>query len=327
MPMTAPRKIALLTTGGTIAMTNDGQGADVSISGQSLGARIGGFVDVEVTDVFAKPSPNMRLADMALLAQVALAKSRDVDGVVITHGTDTLEETACCLDLLLRTETPIVLTGAMRNSGSEGADGVANLQAACRVAASASARGLGVLAVLADEIHAALLVRKAHTSSLNAFTSHPFGPLGSVVEGRVNLMLRPAWRPTQLRWGDAPSRVPIVQVYSGFEPGALDRYATDGVDALVLSLPGGGHVPADVVEALEAIARRKPVVFAARTLGGETLNRTYGYAGGEMDLIARGLIPAGPLDALKARIATALLVSDGGDRAAVAAFFASFRGD
>ncbi|WP_035037608.1 asparaginase [Caulobacter sp. AP07] len=324
--MTAPRKIALLTTGGTIAMTNQGRGADVSISGQALGARIGGAIDVEVTEVFAKPSPNMSLADMALLAQTALAKSRDVDGVIIAHGTDTLEETACCLDLLLRTDTPIVLTGAMRTFGAEGADGAANLRAACRVAASPSARGLGVLAVLADEIHAAMLVRKAHTSSLNAFTSQPFGPLGSVVEDRVHLLLRPARRSPELRWGGAGSHVPIVHVYSGFEAGALARYASDEVDALVLSLPGGGHVPADLVEALEAVATSKPVVFAARTQGGETLNRTYGYVGGEMDLIARGLIPAGTLDALKARIAIALLVSSGADRRAVAAFFDHFRG-
>lgn len=326
MSKPASQKIALLTTGGTIAMTNAGHGADVSISGAELSARIGGMVEVEVTEVFAKASANITLQDMAQLAEIAQAKAQLADGVVISHGTDTLEETAWCLDLLLRVEAPVVLTGAMRTFGAEGADGAANLRAACRVAASPAARGLGVLAVLADEIHAAMLVRKVHSSGLDAFSSHPYGPLGTVVEDRVNLMLRPARRNQQLRLGRAASRVPIVQVYSGMEAQEFARYAAGDIDALVLNLPGGGHVPAAAVEVLEELARRMPVVFAARTAGGETLNATYGYAGGEIDLIARGLIPAGSLDALKARIATALLVSDGADREAAARFFEQFKG-
>ena len=326
MPLNAPRKIALLTTGGTIAMTDTGHGAEVSITGEALGARVGGGVDLEVTEVFAKPSSNITLDDMATLAKAALAKSAEADGVVISHGTDTLEETAWCLDLLLRTEAPVVLTGAMRTFGAEGADGAANLRAACRVAASPGARGMGVLAVLADEIHAAALVRKVHSSSVDAFSSQPYGPLGAVVEVRVNLLLRPARRPPQLRRGEGRSRVPIVYVYSGMEADALDPYAAGDIDALVLNLPGGGHVPAAMVGRLEELASRMPVVFVARTHGGETLSATYGYAGGEMDLIARGLIASGTLDALKARIATALLVSDGAGRDAVAAFFRHFRG-
>ncbi|MDR3512707.1 MAG: asparaginase [Caulobacteraceae bacterium] len=327
MPMTASKKIALLTTGGTIAMTDSGGGAKVSVSGGSLGDLIDGAVALEVTEVFAKPSPNMTLADMAVLAATAQAKLATVDGVVISHGTDTLEETAWCLELLLRTDTPVVLTGAMRAFGAEGADGATNLRAACRVAASSGARGLGVLAVLADDIHAAMLVRKVRTSGVDAFSSQPYGPLGSVVEDRVNLLLSPTRRPPQLRWGGRRCRTPIVYVYSGMEADELARYADGDIDALVLNLPGGGHMPAEAVDMLEALARRVPVVFAARTPGGETLSRTYGYAGGEMDLIDRGLIPSASLDALKARIATALLVSDGADRDRVAAFFAGFRGE
>jgi L-asparaginase len=239
--------------------------------------------------------------------------------VVITHGTDVLEETAFALELLIRTDTPIVLTGAMRLANQPSADGDANLIAACRVAGSGAARGKGVLVVFDDEIHWAPLAKKRHAFRTHAFSSEPFGPLGWVAEGRVRFTLRPEKSLPHLVWGGRETIVPILEAGPGLEPGLVKNFPP--CDALVLALPGAGHVADTVPAILEAMPM--PVVFASRTGAGETLTHSYGYAGGEIDLIRRGLIPAGPLDARRARIALAILLSNGAAKPDIAAFFGS----
>lgn len=324
------RRIALLSTGGTIAMTATSAGAEIALSGADIGATVSDLTDIDLTvvEVFAKPSANIGLADMEYLAGIArkLAGEGKVDGIVIAHGTDTIEETAWGLDLMTQSPIPIVVTGAMRTADAPGADGLANLIAACQTAASPSARGLGVLVVLAEEIHAASLVRKVRTFGPSAFSSEPMGPLGWVCEGRVRVMARLAAPSPSLTLGAGRPVVPIIVVHAGFEPEALELFETGGVDGLVLCLPGGGHAPAVLALTLERLAARMPVIFCTRTRGFETLSATYGYAGGEIDLIQRGLIAAGSLDALKARCALALLLSQGVGLEAIRGFFEGFGG-
>lgn len=312
-------RIALLTTGGTIAMTASDKGAQLGAPPPFLEMLRRNLPDFEValTPVLARPSAGFTVADIAKIAHAASEAAKSHDGVVITHGTDVLEETAFALELLTRTETPIVLTGAMRLSNRPSADGDANLIAAARVAASQAARGKGVLVVFDDEIHWGSLAKKRHAFRTHAFSSEPLGPLGWVAEDRVRFVLAPQARLPHLAWGGRETVVPILEAGPGFEPEIIRQLPR--CDALVLSLPGAGHI-ADTTPALLG-ALSMPVVFASRTGAGETLSKSYGYAGGEMDLISRGLIPAGYLDARRARIALAILLSNGASKEKVAEFF------
>lgn len=312
-------RIALLTTGGTIAMQASAKGGNLGAPPPfvEMLARTLPEAQVTVIPVLSRPSAGFSIADIASIAKAAEDAAVSHDGVVITHGTDVLEETAFALELLTRTDTPIVLTGAMRLANQPSADGDANLIAACRVAGSEAARGKGVLVVFDDEIHWAPLAKKRHAFRTHAFSSEPFGPLGWVAEGRVRFTLTPEKRLPHLRWGGRETVVPILEAGPGLEPALMQSLPR--CDALVLALPGAGHVADTVPAILEAMPM--PVIFASRTGAGETLTCSYGYAGGEMDLIARGLIPAGPLHARQARIALAILLSNGAAKADIAGFF------
>jgi L-asparaginase len=316
------QQIHLLTTGGTIAMQASAQGAGLGAPPPFREMLERALPDIEITvrPVLSKPSASFAFTDIAAIASAAQEAAGQGAGVVVTHGTDVLEETAFALELLTRSETPIVVTGAMRLANQPSADGDANLIAACRVASSNAARGKGVLVVFDDEIHWGPLARKRHAFRTHAFSSEPFGPLGWVREGEVRFTLMPQRRLPHLIWGSGAPVIPVLDVGPALEPAILEKL--DGCDALVLALPGGGHVADSTPAVLEKLAAKMPVVFASRTGAGETLTRSYGYAGGEMDLIRRGLIPAAWLDGRKARVALAILLSHGASRADIAAFFA-----
>ena len=306
--------VVLLTTGGTIAMTATGSGGgNLTQTAADLAAAAPGLGDISALtaeSVLAKPSSSFTLDDMGQIAAAANRAAERADGVVITHGTDTLEETAFALALLTRTPPPIVLTAAMRRPDQPGADGPANLLAAVRVAASPKARGLGVLVAIDDEIHAGPLVRKSHSFRTHAFSSAPFGPIGWVAEDRVRIALAPIQTLPHLTYSGGSPVVPILEAGPGLEAAVVEALA-DVSDSLVVALTGAGHVAAGCVDALASLAARKPVVFASRTGAGETLRASYGFGGGEMELIARGLIPAGPLDGRKARVLLQLLLAEG----------------
>lgn len=272
------------------------------------------------------PSAHLTLDDLiALAAAVEEAVKAGTQGIVITQGTDTIEETAFALDLMLRLPVPVVVTGAMRNPDLPGADGPANLLAAVRVAASKNAVGVGVLVVMNDEIHAAAFVQKRHTSNPAAFRSTPTGPIGWVAEGRVRLALFPGRRP---HVPVAPGRFarPVALLTAGLgDDGRLLKGLIDlGYHGLVIEAMGAGHVPVDMVAPLSNIAREIPVVLASRTGAGETYRNTYGFPGAEIDLIGRGLIPAGSLAGPKARVLLSLLLCKGADRDAIGQVFAEF---
>jgi L-asparaginase len=217
----------------------------------------------------------------------------------------------------------VVVTGAMRNPTLPGADGPANLLAALRTAASAEAAGAGVLVVLNDEVHAARWVRKGHAHRPSAFVSPSVGPVGWVVEDRVRLPLRPARALPVLPWRGEPPFTPILAFGLGSGARDVEALAKAQPAGLVVAAAGAGHVPSSAVEALAELAAKIPVVFASRTAAGETCRSTYAYPGSEIDLLNRGLIGAGSLDPLKARILLALLLADGADRGRIAEAFAA----
>jgi len=259
---------------------------------------------------------------LATAAQVRRCIEEGAAGVVVTQGTDTIEEVAFGLDLLVPGDAPVVVTGAMRNPTVPGADGPANLLAAVQVAASRQARGLGALVVFSDEVHAARFVQKAHTASPAAFRSRQAGPIGWVAEGEVRIALRPVGRQHVRVPEGAPDRpVALLTMSLGDDGRLFSALAGLGYCGAVIEALGGGHLPFFAVEAAARLASTMPVVLASRTGCGEVLRRTYGFPGSESDLLARGLIHAGTLDGPKARILLTLLLRSGaGMREVVQAF-------
>jgi L-asparaginase len=321
----AVTKIVVCGLGGTIAMTaTPGGGAAPALSAGDLVAAVPGAaalgLDLALVDVANVPSASLRPADIvALSRRISDLLSGGADGVVVTQGTDTLEECAYLLDLLHERPEPVVVTGAMRPALVAGADGPANLLAALTVAADPGARGRGVLVTFADDIHAAARVRKTHTTSVAAFVSAPGGPVGQVVEGRVRFF-GPGGRRIRLPRPDGAvlPRVPLIVAALGADAPDRDLEA----DGLVVAALGAGHLPDWWAEPLAGLAGRMPVVLASRTLAGPVLTGTYSYPGSERDLIRRALIPAGLLDPAKARILLLAVLAGGGDREQVVAAFA-----
>jgi L-asparaginase len=325
--VTSLPSVVVCTLGGTIASSADpGAGAAIRVSGADLLRSIPAaqaVADVSVQTVRMIPSADLRLADVLDLRNaVQAAIDGGASGVVVTQGTDTLEETSYALDLLTRFDEPVVFTGAMRNLSVPGTDAPANLLAAIRVAASPCARAAGVLVVLNDEIHAARHVRKRHTSAVSTFGSPLTGPIGYVSEERIRLLTTPNGR-LHIPGIVAADRCRIAQLPAFFDDDGqlLTAVPALGYQGLVLSAFGGGHVPAWIAPVLGDICERIPVVLASRTNAGEVLRTTYGYPGAEIDLIERGLIPSAGLDAAHSAVLLRLLLLGGVPRADIAGYF------
>nr|WP_307804331.1 asparaginase [Micromonospora echinofusca] len=307
--------MTVLGLGGTIAMTaSDTGGVVPALTVADLVAAIPGLAEtgiaVDAVSYRTHPGASLTLGDLTDVAE-AIRQSTDsgATGVVITQGTDTIEETAYLLHLLHPGSQPVVVTGAMRNPTLAGPDGPANLLAAITVAASPTARERGVLVVMADEIHAADRVRKTHSTSTGAFTSPTGGPVGYLVEGQPRFV-SPA-PPRHVL--PAPVHRPRIGLYTatlGDDGTSLPAIAAQ-LDGLVIAGFGVGHVPDTWVATLTALAQTIPVVLASRTGAGPVLTSTYGFPGSERDLTNRGLIPAGFLDPYKARLLLHLTLAAG----------------
>jgi len=322
-------RVAVFTLGGTIAMQGtSGRGVAPALSASDLLAAVPGLdaagVELSLRDVANKPGASLTFGDLFGLADaIGTALGDGCAGAVVTQGTDTIEETAYLLDLLVASDAPVVVTGAMRNPSLAGPDGPANILAAIRVAAAACARELGCVVVMNDQIHAARWVAKAHTASPAAFISPGFGPLGHIAEGEVHIPLR--LRDRSPLFSQVPRgkvRVGLVTIALGDDNVLIDALA-DHADGLVVAAFGAGHVPAGTVTSLAALAARMPVVLAARTGAGPVHHHTYGFPGSETDLLARGLISAGYLAPLKARLLLHLLIATGADRTRIREAFAA----
>lgn len=307
-------------------MTADKAGGVVpALSAEQLVAAVPGLaetnIEVDVVDFRRIPGASLSFEDIReLTAAIEQRLSTGADGVVVTQGTDTIEEVAYLLDLTHTRPEPIVVTGAMRNPTLAGADGPANILAAIQTAAADTARDLGSLVVFADEIHSSVRVRKTHSTSGHTFQSANGGPLGYVVEGEPRIVNRPAARVTLPAATGREAEVAVVPVVLG-DTGVTLRAVANHVDGLVVAAFGAGHVPVALVEILGGLAARIPVVLASRGGAGSTLARTYAFPGSETDLLGRGLIPAGFLDPVKARILVRHLLISGHDQTSIKAVF------
>jgi L-asparaginase len=321
--------VSVLALGGTIAARPRGGAlARPELTAEDLAALVGdaqGLPPLRAESLLQAPSGDLDFAAIAMVAErVREVVADGAQGVVITQGTDTLEETAFQLDLMLDLQQPVVVTGALRNPALPGADGAANLLAAVRVAADPAAVGLGVVVVMNDEVHAARLVRKTHSHKPSAFASPAAGPLGWIAEDRVRIVLRPAERAPALSWRGAAPDVALVSLAFSSLAAVFDAFLARPPAGMVIAGFGVGHAPAWTVEAIGDLAARLPVVLASRAGAGEVFAATYGYPGSESDLIGRGCIPAGYLDPLKARVLLALLLGEGADRQRIAGVFAHY---
>lgn len=324
-------KVAIFALGGTIAMVpGANSGAVPRLDANDLVKAVPALAafDIDAVSFRQKPGAHLTFDDIESLAgQIEKACERGAAGVVVTQGTDTIEEVAFALDLLLSLPQPVVVTGAMRNPSLPGADGPANLLAAVQVARSPVARDLGVLVVFNDELHAARFVAKQHTTSVAAFVSPNAGKIGWLSEGMVILPLRLSRGPCIGRLAEVRSaHVPLVTLTLDFDIRSLKAVAEAGIDALIVDALGGGHCGPDAGAVLASIATEKPVILASRAGAGQVLRNTYGFPGSEMDLLGKGLVGSGWLDGRKARILTALAMRHGASAQRVGDLFTAFRG-
>lgn len=307
--------IAVGAIGGTISMTRQGgeEGVRPTLKADDLIASVPQIKDIaqlHTETLFSIPSAYIQFEHLGkCLLWARKQVEAGAQGVVLTQGTDTIEETAFYLDLLWDSDVPLVVTGAMRAPQSPGADGPANLFASVITATSERSRGRGVLVVMNDQVFPARWVQKSHSVSVDAFCSK-MGAYGEVLESEVDYSKPRIPREVLFTVPVPQSKVLIWQHALSETPDALlalhDQRLFDG---LVLSGFGSGHVAPDMANALEKIARTQPVVMCSRATYGSTTWHTYGYEGAEIDLQKRGIMMAGRLKPLKARILLAMCLA------------------
>jgi L-asparaginase len=309
--------IVLLFTGGTISMRHDAAagGAVPKLSAREIIGATRGLEEIaslEVEDWGAFPGPHMTMERMwALRGRIRdLVARDDVRGVVITHGTDSLEESAYLCARAIGAGKPIVFTGAMRAASDLGWDGPANLLDATRVAASPEATGYGSMVVMGGRIYAGVDVTKAHTDALDAFESPGLGPIGVVDDGRVIFRRALANGAKVL---DPPALglpVDIILAWAGADARLLDA-ARATARGVVIAAMGRGNVPPAMADGIERWVReRKPVVITSRAMRGR-VGPTYGYPGGGRRLMELGAILGGARRPQQARIELALAIGAG----------------
>jgi L-asparaginase len=322
--MPPAREVTVLAAGGTIAMAGTG-GAVPQLDAQALVAAIPdltGLPGLNARTLGTWPGVHVTQADALEIARAAVAEAATGRGVVVTHGTDTLEETAVLIDLLHGGDAPIVVTGAIRPASAAGADGPANLLDAVRAAGAAETAGLGVLVAFAGELHAARRVRKSDSVSPRAFSSPGAGPAGHVAEESVVAWSAPPRRPP-LPVAHLDARVELAQAGLGADGALVRELVAAGVDGIVAVLLGAGHAPPAFLAACRSAAERIPVVATVRPEAGRILRGTYGFEGAERDVRAAGLILAPACSPPAARMTLLACLGAGHSRVAMAGVFAA----
>ena len=317
-------KVVVLTTGGTIATRGAGVERVARDSGQDLLARVQlpTDVSVEVRDVLRVGGYAFTPAHMhtVLTAVLETYAAPDIDGVVVTHGTDTIEETSFLVDLFLADARPVVFTGAQRGADDPTSDGPANLRDALSVAAAPASRGLGALIAFDGAVLAARGTRKTQTITAAAFTAPDGGPLGHVVDDRLHLLARPA-RPEPLdprRLSLDGVRADIVAIYPGCDPVLLEAAAAAGARGIVLEATGAGNANVAMRDTVRRLVDDGVVVLLSTRVHAGPVVPIYGNGGGR-DLVDAGAIPTGRLRPSQARVLLLALLGTGAGQSDVRA--------
>ncbi|GCF93352.1 L-asparaginase [Enterococcus florum] len=302
------KRILILHTGGTISMSEDENGTvrpDAKNPLLAAGHEISLPQDVEliVEDFSNLPSPHITVETMFQLKErIKASLEQGIDRVVITHGTDTLEETAYFLDMTIGNLLPIVITGAMRSINELGSDGLYNFESAIRVAACEDALDKGVLVVMNDEVHSARYVTKTHTTNVATFRTPTLGPVGLVTKSKILFMQE---LPPMTRYDIASidAMIPIIKAFAGMQGTFFELLdQASGVNGLVIEALGAGNLPPKTLPALERLIHKKvPVVLVSRCFNG-IAEPVYDYQGGGVELAEKGVIFCRGINSQKARI-------------------------
>jgi L-asparaginase len=306
--------VTVLATGGTIASrSGDSGGATARDAGAELVERLDLPPDValRVRDVFRVGSYRMTLDRLHELARAVAAELADdrVDGVVVTHGTDTTEETAFFLDLFHDDPRPVVVTGAQRAADAPDSDGPRNLTDAVTASAASATRGLGVLIGFGGQLFPARGTRKTHTLAADTFTNPAGGPLGWVHDGGVGIVTTPRRGPylPLAAFDPAGVRVDVVPTYPDADATALRACVDAGARGIVLEATGAGNANPAVCEAVAEVTAAGVVVVTSTRVAAGPVAAIYGDGGG-VDLLAAGAVPSGLLRPSQARILLAALL-------------------
>ena len=307
-----PKKILVLHTGGTISMQADASGAVVTSSDNPMNHVSNPLEGIQVhsLDFFNLPSPHIKPKHMLALYQKIKEEADNYDGVVITHGTDTLEETAYFLDTMEVPHIPIILTGAMRSSNELGSDGVYNYLSALRVASDDKAADKGVLVVMNDEIHAAKYVTKTHTTNVSTFQTPTHGPLGLIMKQEI-LYFKTAEPRVRFDLDHIQGLVPIISAYAGMTDELIDMLDLEQLDGLIIQAFGAGNIPKETAQKLESLLQKGiPVALVSRCFNG-IAEPVYAYQGGGVQLQKAGVFFVKELNAQKARLKLLIALNAG----------------
>ena len=321
-------RVALLFTGGTISSATDPvAGGNVpKLTGEEILALVPDVAAVAETVVLDRgriAAPHFRFGQLLEIASVAgdLLADPDISGAVVVQGTDTIEETSFCWDLVHDSDKPLVVTGAMRASDEAGFDGPANLRDAIVAAASPALRGAGVVVCLAGQVDAADDVAKTHATSLTTFRSPNTGPLASVDRGVVNVLrLRGPRR--HVVTSAASERVYLITATVGTDGALIDGALDRGAEGLVVAAAGTGNTSVELFDAARrAMAAGVPVALTTRTGAGRAAP-AYAFPGGGAQWVQAGALLCGTLSGLMARVALALALGAGFDRDGIVSLLA-----
>jgi L-asparaginase len=297
------KKILILHTGGTISMAEDASGHVQLSSENPLSTPEFSDVTLVTENAFNLPSPQIGVSEMLQLKNRILSAltNENFAGVVITHGTDTLEETAYFLDATLPTDKPVVITGAMRSSNEVGTDGTYNFLSALTVAKTPSSAGRGVLVVMNGEIHLARFVTKTHTTNVSTFQTPTRGPVGLLTKNGPYYFDAPQTFPHH-DISSVAGNIPIIKAYAGMSGQIFDLLPTDKLDGLVIEALGAGNLPPAAFTSLKRLlAENIPVVLTSRCFNG-LAEPIYAYDGGGVKLHEAGILFAREINAQKARL-------------------------
>ncbi|HHZ7462270.1 TPA: asparaginase [Staphylococcus aureus] len=319
------KHLLVIHTGGTISMSQDQSNKVVTNDINPISLHqdvINQYAQIDELNPFNVPSPHMTIQHVKQLKDIILeaVTNKYYDGFVITHGTDTLEETAFLLDLILGIEQPVVITGAMRSSNEIGSDGLYNYISAIRVASDEKARHKGVMVVFNDEIHTARNVTKTHTSNTNTFQSPNHGPLGVLTKDRVQFHHMP-YRQQALENVNEKLNVPLVKAYMGLPGDIFSFYSREGIDGMVIEALGQGNIPPSALEGIQQLVSLNiPIVLVSRSFNG-IVSPTYAYDGGGYQLAQQGFIFSNGLNGPKARLKLLVALINNLDKAEIKSYF------
>lgn len=309
------KKVAVIFNGGTITMKVDPRihAAVPTLTGEEIMAMVTGldqYAQIESYTFSNLPGPHMTPEIMLELSEYIkkLLNRDDIDGVVVTHGTDSLEETAYFLDLTINSEKPVIVTGSMRNSSELGYDGPSNLAASICTAISDEARNRGVMVCLNDELNCASEVTKANSMSLNAFQTPNFGPIG-IVDNNEVIFYRESMKKQHFEVKKLVTNVDLIKCVTGMDSKLVDFCVQSGDKGLVIEAMGRGNIPPQMVDGIKnAIKKGVAIVIVSRCYQGRVLD-SYGYHGGGRELRNMGVILGDVLPGQKARIKLILALS------------------